>query len=152
MAAPSSILAWRIPVTEEPGGLQSMGLQSQTRRSDWTHTHTYTYTHHYEHPCGSSWPLYSICLLCSQTSATQTPFGTSSVHTASSSLCGYHGLWERPYGPQWQLMKCLPTVFCSSVYEWARNPGLVNGLRAVPYGKASLFLKTTLKCITPYFC
>ena len=26
----SSILAWRIPCTEEPGGLQSMGLQSQT--------------------------------------------------------------------------------------------------------------------------
>ena len=31
MAAHSSILAWRIPWTEEPGGLQSVGLQSQTR-------------------------------------------------------------------------------------------------------------------------
>ena len=30
----SSILAWRIPWTEEPGGLQSMGLQSETRPSD----------------------------------------------------------------------------------------------------------------------
>ena len=30
MATHSSILAWRIPLTEEPGGLQSMGLQSQT--------------------------------------------------------------------------------------------------------------------------
>ena len=27
MAIHSSILAWRIPQTEEPGGLQSMGLQ-----------------------------------------------------------------------------------------------------------------------------
>ena len=27
MATHSSILAWRIPRTEEPGGLQSMGLQ-----------------------------------------------------------------------------------------------------------------------------
>ena len=27
MATHSSILAWRIPSTEEPGGLQSMGLQ-----------------------------------------------------------------------------------------------------------------------------
>ena len=26
MATPSSILAWEIPWTEEPGGLQSMGL------------------------------------------------------------------------------------------------------------------------------
>ena len=28
MATHSSILAWRIPVTEEPGRLQPMGLQS----------------------------------------------------------------------------------------------------------------------------
>ena len=34
MATLSSILAWRIPWTEEPGGLQSMGLKSQTRLSD----------------------------------------------------------------------------------------------------------------------
>ena len=27
MATHSSILAWKIPQTEEPGGLQSMGLQ-----------------------------------------------------------------------------------------------------------------------------
>ena len=27
MATPASILAWKIPRTEEPGGLQSMGLQ-----------------------------------------------------------------------------------------------------------------------------
>ena len=31
IATHSSILAWRIPWTEEPGGLQSMGLQSQTQ-------------------------------------------------------------------------------------------------------------------------
>ena len=30
MATHSSIPDWRIPWTEEPGGLQSMGLQSQT--------------------------------------------------------------------------------------------------------------------------
>ena len=27
MAIPSNILTWRIPLTEESGGLQSMGLQ-----------------------------------------------------------------------------------------------------------------------------
>ena len=32
---PSSILAWRIPWTEEPGGLQSMGLQRFGH--DWSH-------------------------------------------------------------------------------------------------------------------
>ena len=31
MATHSSILTWRVPRTEEPGGLQSMGSQSQTR-------------------------------------------------------------------------------------------------------------------------
>ena len=34
MAAHSSILAWRIPWTEEPGGLQSMG--SRRVRHDWS--------------------------------------------------------------------------------------------------------------------
>ena len=35
-----SILAWRVPWTEEPGGLQSMGVKkSQIRLSNYTHTH-----------------------------------------------------------------------------------------------------------------
>ena len=34
MATHSSTLAWRIPWTEEPGGLQSRGSQSQTQLSD----------------------------------------------------------------------------------------------------------------------
>ena len=34
IATYSSILAWEIPCTKEPGGLQSMGLQSQTQLSD----------------------------------------------------------------------------------------------------------------------
>ena len=34
MAAHSCILAWRNPWTEEPGGLQSMGLQSQIQLCD----------------------------------------------------------------------------------------------------------------------
>ena len=33
-ATHSSIPAWEIPWTEEPGKLRSMGLQSQTRLSD----------------------------------------------------------------------------------------------------------------------
>ena len=36
MATHSSVLAWRIPWTEEPGGLQSMGVpKSWTRLSDF---------------------------------------------------------------------------------------------------------------------
>ena len=34
MATHSSLLAWRTPWTEEPGGLQAMGSQSQMQLSD----------------------------------------------------------------------------------------------------------------------
>ena len=37
MATHSSSLAWRIPWTEEPGGLQSMRSQSQTQHSHQAH-------------------------------------------------------------------------------------------------------------------
>ena len=36
MATRSSVLAWRTPWTEEPGGLPSTGSQSRTRLSDFT--------------------------------------------------------------------------------------------------------------------
>ena len=40
MATHSSVLAWRIPWTGEPGGLQSMGLQWGTTEQLNTYTHT----------------------------------------------------------------------------------------------------------------
>ena len=39
MAPHSSTLAWEIPWVEEPGRLQSMGLLSQTRLSNFTFMH-----------------------------------------------------------------------------------------------------------------
>ena len=47
MATRTSILAWRIPGTEEPGGLQSMGLQE----SDITYRLN---RHHHSHYTGQS--------------------------------------------------------------------------------------------------
>ena len=41
MATHSSILAWKIPWAEEPGGLQSMGH----KESDMMETTQYTHTH-----------------------------------------------------------------------------------------------------------
>ena len=38
MAPHSSTLAWKIPWAEESGGLQSVGLQSRTRLSDFIFT------------------------------------------------------------------------------------------------------------------
>ena len=41
MATHSNILAWKIPWMEEPGRLQSMESQSQTRLSDFTFFHIF---------------------------------------------------------------------------------------------------------------
>ena len=41
MATHSSILSWEIPWTEEPGGLQSMGLQSVGQIIMITNNNTY---------------------------------------------------------------------------------------------------------------
>ena len=58
MATHSSILAWEIPWTEDPGGLQFTGWQrirhSWTHRHNWAqththHTHTHTHTHTHAH-------------------------------------------------------------------------------------------------------
>ena len=50
MATHSSTPAWRIPWTEEPGGLQSTGLQSRTRLSDFTSLY-FTSLHELNYPC-----------------------------------------------------------------------------------------------------
>ena len=61
MATHSSILAWRIPWTEEPGRLQSMG--SQRVRRDWTtHTHMHVYIYIYTHIHIYMYQFISICV------------------------------------------------------------------------------------------
>ena len=55
MATHSSILAWRIPCTEEPGGLHSMALQRV--RHDWVIN---TFTFPLPHPCIAPSPSFSL--------------------------------------------------------------------------------------------
>ena len=43
IATHSSLLAWRIPYTEEPGGLQSIGSQALDMTEATEHTHTSVY-------------------------------------------------------------------------------------------------------------
>ena len=43
MATQYSILAWEIPWTEGPGGLQSMGLNDKVRHDRATNTFIFTY-------------------------------------------------------------------------------------------------------------
>ena len=54
MATHSSILAWKIPWTEEPGGLQSTGLQRVGH--DWTTEHAYHFPQFYIYVL-----VYDIC-------------------------------------------------------------------------------------------
>ena len=59
MATHSSILAWRIPWTEEPGGLQSMGSQ----KSQMRFSNTFTF-HFHQDDLPSQDPLLDpICLI-----------------------------------------------------------------------------------------
>ena len=49
MATHSSILAWEIPWTKEPGGLQSVGRKELDTTEQLTHARTCTYTHTHTH-------------------------------------------------------------------------------------------------------
>ena len=77
MATHSSVLAWRIPETEEPGGLQS-SWRSQRVRHNWVmHTYLYSATYFFRliHVAvifisllmlGSKRPVYDCLALCFQ--------------------------------------------------------------------------------------
>ena len=87
MTTHSSILAWRIPWTEEPGRLQSMGLQkSQTRLSDFHFIHLFK--NQQSGPNLRAFALIPSGLLFSQVSICKAPSSTSfePVFSASPSL------------------------------------------------------------------
>ena len=56
MATQSSILAWEIPGTEEPGELRSMGSQRAGHDGATKHTHTHTHRDLPGHPVAGSLP------------------------------------------------------------------------------------------------
>ena len=55
MAIHSSTIAWKIPWTEEPDRLQSVGSQSRTQLSDFTHSLMLIFIY-WLHPCGTCIP------------------------------------------------------------------------------------------------
>ena len=77
MATHSSILAWRIPWTEEPGGPQFMG--SQRVGHDWT-TNTFTFIFAYIFPFTSemyTFLCFYVAVKCPFISIYRTPISTS---------------------------------------------------------------------------
>ena len=73
MATHSSILAWKIPWTEEPGGLQSMGCHRV--RHDWV---TNTFTH------------FTTSLLWSEVVLLSLPEGVLHYHSSRMKVSGAH--------------------------------------------------------------
>ena len=67
MATHSSILAWRIPRTEEPGGLQSIGSHSQTGLSDLARTHSHALIQFYILFFLMETSYFMLCLMSFQT-------------------------------------------------------------------------------------
>ena len=62
MATHLSILAWKIPWTEEPRGLQSLGLQRVRHDCICTHEHTHTHTHTHTTYCVHQRALEMCCI------------------------------------------------------------------------------------------
>ena len=83
MATHSSILAWRIPRTEEPARLQSMGSKEMDTTERLTHTHTHAITKTATQ--GQTWVLYMYYLSTAlQTRYSQPPTHMKSAITRSS--------------------------------------------------------------------
>ena len=78
LATHSSILAWRIPWTEEPGGLQSMGLQSWT----WL-------------KCLSTHACVCVYLITFIITSPGKPSLQSTVEDGHRWVCGVRGLWAK---------------------------------------------------------
>ena len=77
METHSSMLAWEIPGTEKPGGLQSIGSQSQT----WLSTHLHRSRH--SRTCYQdevSWIHISVSLLLTQRKPCSTTFHVTALH------------------------------------------------------------------------
>ena len=127
MATHSSILAWKIPWTEEPGRLQSMGSQSQTQLSDFTslRANTYKWTWHF-----SVWVvLFSASTgcaavlgalrICSQVS----PLAQSWRVCAGLQKCVHGHLlnllsaWSPPWRVECMISVCLFTCFQKKLYS-----------------------------------
>ena len=87
MATHSSILAWRIPWSEEPGGLQSIGSHSWTQLSDWAHTYSLYESNMKCGPwTGASYHLLLLLLSCfSRVRLYATPISPELVRNADSS-------------------------------------------------------------------
>ena len=118
VATLSSILAWRIPQTEEPGGLQSIG--SHRVGHDWSDL-TCTHTSLGEKwlfcwsrmPFIISWIMFALGLPCSAPAFSSVKRGLLSSCRAQASHCNSSGTQLHPKTDSWS---------CSELWEAGRLP------------------------------
>ena len=115
MATHSSILAWRIPRTEEPGGLQSMGSQRVRRYwRDWAHVLAHTGDQSWTSSFQCDWDIEGRCQGERRPSLTWSgdflwPQILCSLHFSSSLEAMGPGMWVRETG----FSVPLPSACCS---------------------------------------
>ena len=130
MATHSSILAWRIPWTEEPGGLQS--TRSQRVRHDWAYTLCYA-TFIWNHPYITifdrlfpswSWLVSSpmvILIYVKKADFLRAAYGQFTGYIMDV----FHHIFNRLVDNLWLERKYIRTSSCTGAKE---NPGQQNDL------------------------
>ena len=117
MATHSSILAWRIPWTEEPGGLQSMGLQRV--RQNWA-TNIFTFTIKRKH-WWSKWASDSVWSRAGHAEAGHDDVSYSLL-TATSGRGTYWFRTVSKPGLRWYISHLLAMWRTSLVAQLVKNP------------------------------
>ena len=114
MPTHSSILAWKLPWIEEPGELQSIGLQSQTWLK-WQHTHTPFFRFHVSAQLSSGQSL--SCVRLSVTPWTAARQASLSI---TSSRSPPKPRSTESVMPSNHLIPCCPLLFLPSIFPSIR--------------------------------
>ena len=172
MATHSSILAWKIPWTEGPGGLQSMGLQRVGYSwNDWAcmHAHSYELPDPWTGNFGQRTSLTSAWLKLSQNYATSKTMSVQSLSISSLSQVGetWIAIWRLslpPQVPSPSQVKVLVTQLCLTLcdpMDYSSMGSSVHGIlqarilewAAIPFSRGSSpsWNRTWVSCIAGRF-
>ena len=101
MATHSSILTWRIPWTEEPGGPQSQASQSEATEHMCARTHTHTHSPSQ----GLCTPLPCVCFLQGFSHAVSSTSRFQNIHIPEGPLARTLSIKWAHLFPSWSLLK-----------------------------------------------